>query len=1518
MKSIKVWLLASVLAVCSLAHAQIPPVPPNITDFKKQPMVVLNMSKDHQLFYRAYNEYTDIDFDGIPDTSYKHSIDYYGYFDSYKCYNYVGGLFTPTRLTADKYCAGVGNGSAGQWSGNFLNWATMARIDVVRKVLYGGYRSTDTAGQTVLERSYLPNDAHSFAKYYNGSDLPKLTPFSATDVAPRTVPGVFATRVGGITICNTTLGSTAGLNRYSQTNTNPPLMRVARGDFSLWNANERWQCLWSEEKAATNGNTPALTGLAAASNSPSRATFGIPAASPDFNVRVEVCNAAFEGIPQPAPPAAPVFKGKERCTKYPSGNYKPIGLMHEFGALDQAEFALITGSFTNNIAGGVLRRNMNSFLTEFNKDTDGTFNTVQGIAYTLNKMRIYGYDHNDGTYAGDVDNTNNWCTFQITGLSNNQCTSWGNPMGEMYLESVRYLAGMQPTTGFSSGIKDTRLGLPTEDWQDPYTRPNLSAAQRLEIERKFGKAQCRPMSVLNFNATAISYDADNLSGLSQLGDGSGNINNLLNTISGVEGISGTQRLVGRIAGGTAAETNRLCDLKTVNSLANVDGLCPDAPAYRGSYSLAGLAYWAHTNRIRTDYPATKKGPLTVDTYSIALNPGVPVITVQAQDGSGNKVLIQPAYRLQKNATEVGGGTLVDFRIVTQTPTYGKYLIVWEDSEQGGDYDQDVTGILEYRVTGNQLRVTTLVFAAATVNPQGFGYILSGSNKNGAHFHSGILNFNFNDPTNANVVGAIPGQLNATGGCRNCTNSFPPAPSTATYTITGGTLGALPDPLLLAAKWGGFKDSETAPTRLPGDASRWDIRKQDGSPGADGIPDNYSVVYNPALLEDALRSVFGQIIDKSNSAPAISFPLLQEGSLKYTVDYSSETLSGKLVASVLKTTPSFTFEEPSIFGHIKLTAVPPNLRQVMTNVGMVGAQFTSADIAAKTGGANYLNSLGGTATATTALIEYMRGNRSQEAPNGGLRKRAADSILGGIINSNPWIQGTQTFSLFGAGYEGYGAFGSNVKKAGDVLLWVGANDGMLHAFKAKDLTPVLSYVPEPLAPNVKKFADPNITSATALMDGNPVTADINLGTDGKSILADWRTYLFSPLGRGAKGVFALDVTNTNALTQGNAANIFKWQFTDVDDVDLGYVIADGGTNPDTGQAASVARLRNNRFAYIFGNGVNSASGKAVLYILYIQGPATNPVTKKPIWTEGTHFRKITLDSGTGNGLMQPLLVDTDDNGIMDTVYAGDLKGNMWRVSIESATPGDWKLAYDKPLYTAKAADNTTTLAITGAPSVAFHPEGGQVVVFATGKSIFTSDFPNTAVQQRIYGIWDRPSRYTLTPNDIPTGTSELVERVWTVDAVDAGLVQTDKTAIDWNTKKGWFANIPYSSGMAIHNTLLAKDGTTEIGIPLIYPTAGNVSVEVCANTVNGAYVQIDAIQGIQSTNIFGANRAGFSTTDQNFTLARYDPTVGSGPAQAVVGNTELKVLPPRARKDTRLYWREIPGIRTLTNPDTDRQ
>ena len=57
------------------------------------PHVMLAMSRDHQLYIKAYTDYSDLDGDGMlepTEITYNNSVDYYGYFDSNKCYTYAG------------------------------------------------------------------------------------------------------------------------------------------------------------------------------------------------------------------------------------------------------------------------------------------------------------------------------------------------------------------------------------------------------------------------------------------------------------------------------------------------------------------------------------------------------------------------------------------------------------------------------------------------------------------------------------------------------------------------------------------------------------------------------------------------------------------------------------------------------------------------------------------------------------------------------------------------------------------------------------------------------------------------------------------------------------------------------------------------------------------------------------------------------------------------------------------------------------------------------------------------------------------------------------------------------------------------------------------------------------------------------------------------------------------------------------------------------------------------------------
>lgn len=1670
----------------AFAQALAPAIPPNIVTSTPRPMIMLNMSKDHQLFYRAYDEFSDLDGDGLPETTYKHAFNYYGYFDSFKCYNYSGttNRFEPASTSSNKYCTG-------NWSGNFLNWATMTRVDVVRKVLYGGHRSTDTATLTVLERANLPTDAHSFAKYYKGDDLDQLTPFSAAqlassstisnnnnDVARRQVRYVAASNklhrnnagsapaaavadtceskvnayYGGVdnaptqyhcithsvaltatfnievgdqvravdqdnaarymegvalevnstsgwftmvvtpdgfvtpgnassdfkkwtiqnltqtsaTICNTTLGnnltenlpfaSNATGNGWSHTNTNPPLMRIARGDYQLWNANERWQCHWSGEKSASNGNNVGITGLGSGSSNPTKGTQGVVVSGtgPDFIVRVTACTSTLLGT--------------ENCKQYPSGNFKPQGLLHEYGEGNLAEFGLMTGSFAKNISGGVLRSNLDSFRGEVNYTTNGTFTSTQGIVYTLNKLRVYGYRYSDGTYIGDGN-----CTFQLTSLTDNQCTSWGNPMGEMLTESLRYLGGLAPSSDYDythASSKDEAMGLPKPAWIDPVNRAN--SASKNTADAIFGQGQCRAINAINFNASVTSYDNNTGTQWSPFATlpTSPSLVNMINVIGTDEGIHGNNWFIGN----NGTTNDGTCTAKTISTLATATGLCPDAPSYAGSYALAGVAYWARTNAVRTPTAAQLKAnadAFKVKSFSVALAPGKPRIEIPHPSIAGRKIVLQPSYQLLVNGG-VGGGTLVDFRVVgTPTATSGKFLIVWEDSEQGGDYDSDVSGILRYEVVGTKLYVYTRVFNAATANPQGFGYTISGSTRDGAHFHSGILGYNFTDSTTLPVTrtdGTAHPNINTSGGCSNCQNNQDE--SRAAYDFGTATAGQLQDPLWYAAKWGGFSKNEnvTVPASDPkiyfekptADKANWDVKQLDGTAGADGFPDNYFLAIRPSELEKALRAAFSAIVGASNTAPAVASAQIQSGSLKYLASFDGDDGHGELLTFIVKPDGKFdtrlktdgTLDRTYYYwaAHTKLTTATS--RQIVTNVGnSTGYAFTWGALpnAVKT------TALGGTDATAEARLNWLRGSRTDESPAGlRFRKRNENSIMGPVVSSNPTVTSPPNADFFGTRFPGYGSF-VTANKNRKSIVWVGSGDGMLHGFNASTVigeggTPLISYVPQLLHSRLQDWVQPAGEKVQAFMDGTPYSADVLLGStvsntadpayDSAAPALAWRTYLFSSLGRGGKGIFALDVTNPDNLTEANAANVFKWQFSEADDSsgDLGYNLAQmGAPSRVSEQTGAVTKMNNGKFAILVPNGYNSTNGSAALYILFANGPYSG------VWSPSTNYVKLVAATGPDNGLSQATWVDTNNDGVADFIYAGDLKGNLWKFDVSSTNQADWKVAYanadgtnKRPLFIAKRSDaSLDRLPITSAPEYRFHPLGGIVINFATGKSVISADFPDGSGRTHgIFGIWDNPlyssSSYVTNPSllDDPTSglprlRTQLASRTFnrvTVDDADptngvVGQGYVTGAAMDWTTKKGWFINLPDTSEMVVSNPIITQGLLATVSIA---PAA--TSASICFSGPVAYTTFVDPISGLLNTNVFGTITIGgvvypaasIKITDQRVTFSRdaVKSTCKSGQQNCtrIIGETTDESA-NSANTSARIYWREIPSFKT---------
>ena len=1482
----------SLAALLNLAQA------PLITGANVPPIVMLNIAKDHQLHYKAYTDYSDLDGDGVLDITYKHSITYYGYFDSFKCYNYNTGTgrFEPASITADKYCAG-------NWSGNFLNWVSMTRMDTVRKLLFGGLRSTDSSTLTVLERSYLPNDAHAFSKFYSGldangvRDIQRLTPFdapvltarnpttSASSITISTGPfpatrtftvaaianlaplaigdavkaavtaapanfmigrvsaisgsnvtiqidvtgvngaGTFAAWTienfsqTGISFCNVTVGSTSGANSVSHTNTNPPLLKAARGDFSLWNSMEHGQCLWNEDTSPSkgspfngarwNGNLPGASGLNSNAGEPSIAAHRL--GGTDFTVRVEACRSTL--------------LGQERCKQYPSGNFKPIGLLQEFGEPGLIQFGLMTGSYTKNKSGGVLRKNPGVLTNEINTGTDGTFTAPPAAGHiigTLSRLRIYGFNYPSSDYAG-ADNCPIFVFDAGTATDNRseftegKCGNWGNPMSEIYLESLRYFAGAAATPAFqytSVGSKDAALGLPLATFTNGATFLNNSNF-------------CAPLNVINFNAAVSSFDGDQFTSASVLA-GAPDAAARTDAVGVAEVITGNQFFVGKIigAGATPSTSNdfEICTAKTVPALGQVLGICSEAPALEGSYLMAGLAHYARTNRIRTDLavPGSDTKSLKVTTYGITLSSNIPQIPLKNPSNLAQTIAtILPAYRPQvtMSPSGVGAGAMVDFRVVPGSlapatgpatgTERGAYYVNWEVSQHGADYDSDAWGVIRYCVktatnscgsltatseTVGNITITTDLIATAASGTHGFGYIISGTTRDGAHYHSGGLNFNYSyqPPT---------GPLTAE--CVNCNVINVPTSQTYTPSATP-TAGVLPDPLAIAAKYGAFVDSNG--NNLPDLQSEWDSQLGNGVAGQDGIPDTYFLVTNPLGLEAALNRAFIAILaNASASSVATNSTSLQTGSAIYQARFNANDWSGQVLAFPVNLDGTVSTNPTWDAGQV-INGQDPNSGRVIltyntTSTVRDGVAFRWPANPASPGATDIPPALITNLNTypTTGIndglgqlrLNYLRGDPSQEGTAVTSFRQRPISKLGDVINSSPNFVGPPNAGIGEASYATFRL--NNLSRA--PMIYVGGNDGMLHAFRASDGQEVLAYIPSKSHANLNK-----LTSKTYVhryfVDGTPEVGDAFFG-------GQWRTVLVSGLAAGGQGVLALDITNPALFTEANAGSIALWEFNDTDDADLGYV---------TGEP-KIRKMKNGRWAAIVSGGYNNSeadgangSGNAVLFILFLDGP-TGP---NRTWVSGTDYIKINTGVGspaTPNGLAQPFPADINADGLVDFVYAGDLQGNLHKFDLRDANIANWTAASNQViLFSAKDSANNAE-PITAAVEGTLHPTGqGFIITFGTGKFLEPTDPSAPYLAQSFYGIWDKNDGATVSVQTTVTSRTQLLQQ--TVNDVVVGTNtfrvvsnnspawSTDTTppvANDSPTKHmGWYMDFPNST------------------------------------------------------------------------------------------------------------------------------
>lgn len=528
----------------------------------------------------------------------------------------------------------------------------------------------------------------------------------------------------------------------------------------------------------------------------------------------------------------------------------------------------------------------------------------------------------------------------------------------------------------------------------------------------------------------------------------------------------------------------------------------------------------------------------------------------------------------------------------------------------------------------------------------------------------------------------------------------------------------------------------------------------------------------------------------------------------------------------------------------------------------GTLTTGAGIAFKT--YTSLPSAEQSSIGSQAEVDYLRGVRTMEASNlatgtaGALRNRT--SVLGDIVDSSPEWVGPPAFNYANAWVDqlyastmpegtSYATFvSSNASRM--AVVYVGSNDGMMHAFRAGTLSSdgstlsnndgreLLAYIPGQVISAIHPASTPSLDYSSTQyqhnfqVDATPGMGDLYYG-------GNWHTWLVSGLGAGGhpggavnsntatiaapvSALFALDITDPKTFSESNAAALVIGEWSSATISCVGNTTC--GTNfGQTLGTPLIRRLHDGSWGVIWGNGLNSASGRAGIFIMHVS-------------TLGLRtFQYIDAGQGPGNGIVAVAAVDLDGDHVSDFVYGGDALGNVWRFDLHSNTSTDWNTAVTKLFTTATGQPITTTPVISAIPAGNTSGNPKLLVSFGTGQKL-----PLTAANaeiyaggtQSLYGIWDaNMSTWNATASNtkydvLPaSGSSALVQPVpistLTVQTVmssttgDSGLVyrKLSQNPVCWNgssvcltgnTSLGWKLDLPGTGEQVIYNPTQIDD------------------------------------------------------------------------------------------------------------------
>jgi type IV pilus assembly protein PilY1 len=629
-------------------------------------------------------------------------------------------------------------------------------------------------------------------------------------------------------------------------------------------------------------------------------------------------------------------------------------------------------------------------------------------------------------------------------------------------------------------------------------------------------------------------------------------------------------------------------------------------------------------------------------------------------------------------------------------------------------------------------------------------------------------------------------------------------STASNTCTSGALGTAANDAIVAAKnlrttsvtgYTSTNKDGTGVVTGKYDVQTYVVALGDTVANANALSVMNAMAYNggtvqaiPAnnatAFQNAIQSISDDITAKVGSSAAVAVANAHVSSSdndSFASSYNSGTWTGDLDSNALNPAtgvPSNTSSWTAGSAGTQLDARTPASRFIVTSIDTSGAiggiQFQPATATATTKLSAAQQALLNTPSSTdgVAVLAYLRGDRTAES----ITYRARAHLLGDMVNGEPVVVTAPNAAYTDTGYSAFTSSNSSRTR----MVFQGANDGMLHAFVASSGAEAWAYIPNMVMANLNNLSLKTGFTHKYYVDGTPTYGDVDFNNiAGISTGGDWRTVLVGGLGKGGRGYFALDISSATAASELDVNNKVLWEFPNSISNSVARTTTTLNMGYSFGKPIIVKTAAKGWVALVtsgYNNGTNAGdSGGDGVGHLYVINPKTGDLISD-IPTTGC----TTSPANNPCGLAQ-ISASIASNNTVDYVYGGDLKGNLWRFDLTSATSTGWSVAK----LTTLVDSSSVAQPITTAPALSV-VETRRMIQVGTGQYLGDSDVTGTSganstasQTQTIYGLWDG-----LVAMSTPL-RSNLQQQTYTTSA---GKRTLSNNTVNYPTQKGWYIDL----------------------------------------------------------------------------------------------------------------------------------